>query len=724
MADASGKIGPNRHEVKPRAVGEAIVFLVDWRAAMLRKECPVNETLPETVSLLKAVLQCIVHVMKTALKTRCNDVISIIAFGAGGKNQKDKWPGVHIIRPLQFLNADVIRKLEHIAATVGKEEKKEHNVVQEETKEPFKNHIAVPPPIGDDVPVQFDKALRAARFEFTSTAKVLRTPRNRRKMFVFTHAENPAGDDPVDCKRAFSQAAGLFRQGVSIDVTILMELNDLTRSMSEDACEGGVQPFFDELVYGDEEEFSFEQGNCVSRNVYSREDLSAKLTKKEMHKRAIFRTVFILGDDYKFGVALYSLMRKATRPSKVELSQATKKRVEKITTYTCEGVGRILKPTDIRYTYKLPCLRDARARSATIKKPEIGFEEDYDDAVAPTSSSARLLFGFTAKELSAISDIAERGLVLYGFRKRSSFKREYIMQAPLFVYPDEASYEGSTAVFVQLLRSLLKKDLIAIVRERLRRGSSGPRFAALLPQEETEDASGVRLTPGGFQMHLLPYKNDVYVAWREEMKKAEDAKNTSPNAVVGKVEHDVIAEEPIGTEQARRFIKRLGIKHYSPDLFTNADLQAFYEGLQTAAGVARDESSAQETMLNPNEPQMIERAGAVLDEFKYLTMGVAFDGVSMADKFGTKTGKRSREAAERDVKRRAKQELELHEAKKALDVDLYRAAARHGTLEKLLKTELVLYCKAFGIKYSSSSNKKNLAILIEHHFRQNQEEEK
>lgn len=60
----------------------------------------------------------------------------------------------------------------------------------------------------------------------------------------------------------------------------------------------------------------------------------------------------------KIGVELYTLLRKEKRPTKLELVAARNKPAFKITTATCESVGKDLKPEINRYMFTPDCLKN------------------------------------------------------------------------------------------------------------------------------------------------------------------------------------------------------------------------------------------------------------------------------------------------------------------------------------------------------------------------------
>merc|ERR1712002_242385 len=84
------------------------------------------------------------------------------------------------------------------------------------------------------------------------------------------------------------------------------------------------------------------------------------------------------------------------------------------------------------------------------------------------------------------------GIQLLGFRPLSHLRRHHHIGPSSFLYPDEASTEGSTRLFVALLRRCREKQKIALARI-IPRQHSAPILAALIPQEEERGEDGLQV---------------------------------------------------------------------------------------------------------------------------------------------------------------------------------------------------------------------------------------
>lgn len=695
-------------------VRDAVVFLVDWRRSMLTKSCPVSDGSEATAPVLHVVLKCISSIMKEKILARSSDLISVIAFGIHGEGERESWPRMRVIQPLEGLTAAGILRLDSLAESakmLGQDELVLESSLNDDAATGNKNVF-----FGDNTPVEFDKALWAAKHEFAEKTKADKPGLvHRRKIFVLTDDDDPSGGSVGSRSLSVTQAKDLFEQNATIDVTLL---SSEPASEEEDLNTGRSSFFYKVIAAGDEEQ-DLARKSRVTENVASLDDLALNLRKRQRTKRALCRTTFELGPGYKFGVALYSLAQKSRRPTRVDLAADTNQQVKKITTATCEAVGTSLKKSEIRLTYRLPCLKNVRPKKITNdpKTAERAKATEIANAGGPP------LFGFTHKELGEIGDFGVTGLVLVGFKPLSSFRKENIMRAPSFVYPDDKSYTGSTAVFTQLLNSMVKKEVLAIALVSLRRGSAPPRFAALLPQPE-EYENGVQVLPPGFQCFALPYKNDIRTAWRADMaenepvppEKNEDVLQKDEDVLEGEPQPEPSVDLPVeGLDEARKMIGKLTINHYDPRDFKNPDMQRFYAGLEAAAGV--DGGRKQLVYkLDPNLDQMEDRAGKLMEEFKNVTMGDEFDGAMMAERYGTKTAKRAFKSAGRASAKRQKTETETKNAMDMVDTELFKERFRTNSINKFIKVDLLAYLRVNGVECQQSCKKAKCVELVYEHL--------
>lgn len=683
-------------------IRDALVFVVDWRLTMLQKDPAIDiaEDLcssPGNSSLLSITLRCIADVMKSKIISRDADSIAVVAFGARGAHNRQGWPGVRIIRQLKPSDASGIKQLQRLAQRLeaGDADKLQQMTEQQLTDLPV-DEADRDFCFGPDAQVEFDKTLWAVRHQFTTVAASRLDILNRKRVFLFTNDEDPSRGNQIVRQLCVTQANDLADMGATLDVSLLTSPAKLAETGQTERLPDSAS-FFNDLVYTDDQPHAESRGSVMLATICSFDDLRTRVRRKHMTKRALRRTVLILGDDYNVGVALYALVRKASKPVKVELVAATNKPVMKITTNTCEAVGEVLKPNAIRYMYAPLYLKNTSFHTGA-------------DRVTNNSPRERL-YGFKKSELPKLKILGKVGLVMYGFRNRSCMRKEYTLGPPIFVYPDDTKYTGSKVAFASLHKCMLRRNLIGIVSVNWGESfGSGMRFAALVPQDEKYSDDMEQVVPGGFHMFYLPYKDDVYTAWRNEL----DSDYEEESVVSAKKDDELIAEESEAVSVARRLTNRLTITDYSPNLFLNPDLQRFYAGLENAAGV-ESWFNPQDDLLNPDMEMMQQRGAHLATEFKRLVVGGDFDGEALAEQFGTKSNKRAAEQSAAALKRAAEKQAAMEDAKKHCDVEKIMKMSEEGVLDKLLKPELQLYCRAHGL--NANGTKKNLLILIEDHIK-------
>ncbi|CAN8073539.1 unnamed protein product [Agarophyton chilense] len=701
------------------AVRDAILFLVDWRTAMVRKDPSIE--ISEDISqappcLLSLTLRCIADVMKSKIVSKNGDAVGIIAFGARGSFTRQNWPGIRIVRPLKSSDARSVKLLQNLAKRLENGEA-DHLIhlsdeQLENTPVPEANPLLCFGPNGS---TEFDKALWAARHQFTAVSSSRFSVLHRKRIFIFTNDEDPSRGSDAISKQCVSQMKDLADMSAVVHVNVLFSPSRLNESSAK--LETMATGFFGNLIYADEDNVNENRGDVTIATVYSFEDLCSRVRRKETSKRSLRKTVFVLGPNYKIGVMMYALVRKAARPQKVELAASTKKPVIKMTTNTCDSGGTTLKPEEIRSTFAAPYLRDLNPAAAGNSVETGEREENGDSTKSDDASTAEIpkVHGFTREEVNKAKALGKVGIYLYAFRKAHLMKPEYNMGPPTFLFPDDSVYIGSTQAFATLLKCMLRRKVIAIVAVRLSAVTSvGMRFAALVPQEEEFAEDIEQSVPGGFQLHYLPYKDDVYTDWRKEIAEMK------LEVKVEKKEENVFVEMngSKSVSVARKMVSQLELEPYSPNSFLNPDLQRFYTGLENAAGI---ESTYQprDELLNPKVAEMQSRAASEMEELKQLEAGADFDGVEEAELHGRKSTKRAAQTAKAALEKAKKKKEAMVEAQDACDDSMYTSRFHDGTLGKLKKTELQLYCRAHGLK--DKGTKENLIILIEDDIMHNEQ---
>lgn len=735
------------HQRKGFNIRDAIVFLIDWRKPMLEHDPLLSPSGAPSVgddakvSLLSICLRIVSEVMKAKIRERNTDMVSVIAFGSGGPPVRSGWPGVRIVRPLRPSDAAGIKRLQALAERLeaGEADRPSHDShfaasmvdseLHEDADEDFR--------FGDDDQVEFDKALWAARHQFTTLSAVPHNIFHRKRVFVFTNDDDPSRGTQAVRQLSLTQARDLADMGATMVVTLLALPSHLTETPASplsgtnsliDSAGNKALPwpprFFSPLVYGnDGTAKSSENGSVSVSTVHSFDKLCSMIKRKENTKRAIRITHLTLGDDYKIGIALFALIRKAGRPSKIELVAETNKPVYKITMHTCESVGQTLKPDDIRHFFQADFIKQESKR--------------ITEGLADSDS---VIHGFSKVELPKAKGLGPTGLVMYGFRDKSYLRKEYILGPPSFVFPDDSKLEGSTKAFAVLHKCMLKRGVIGIVSVRRSDISgSGLRFGALVPQQEKFSDKGEQLIPGGMYLHILPYKDDVYTLWRnelpggivksdeennegggadngsdlEDIKSERNVLEKSESVLVALKKEEKVLEESESVLIARNMMRKLKLRDYNTHTFANPDLQRFYNGLELAAGVETT-YAPDDDLLDPDMEAMEQRAGDLMRKVQQLEAGSYFDADAVANRFGTKSNKRAAETHERKLLRDKERDAKRFKAQAECDDEMFENMSRNGNLNQLVVKELQVYCRAHGLP--ERGNKKNLILSIEDHL--------
>lgn len=200
--------------------------------------------------------------------------------------------------------------------------------------------------------------------------------------------------------------------------------------------------------------------------------LTKRVYRKDYRKKANSKVQFEIGENVRFGVALYSMARKALKPSKVLLDRDTDNVIVRKRVY--------LQTTNDQSEVKLMGPGDQR------KSIEYGNEKIF----------------FTTDEHSRIHSMLPRGIKLLGFKPITSIQTEYFINPCLFMFPCEDQFEGSTKIFAALWSRCLARQL-AMIGLMVQRYKSTPTIVALVPQENDEN-----LRSNGFRVIYLPYKED------------------------------------------------------------------------------------------------------------------------------------------------------------------------------------------------------------------------
>lgn len=448
-----------------------------------------------------------------------------------------------------------------------------------------------------------------------------------KRIMLFTNNDNPHADNPSLQRQAKTKSRDLSEIGIEID---LMHMQPPNRAFD-------ASLFYQDVIQLDEDECGI-----LPDPAEMFEELLCRVQRKEYKKRPLATLPLILADGIELGVSVYNLCRSATKSSYVNLDSHTNEEVKIHTKYICKDTGRELMPTDIKL-YQM-----------------FGGEKVI----------------FEKEEVTSMKTFGDPGLLLMGFKPRSSVKTYHHIRPAQFLYPSEKSVSGSTTLFSALLGRCIARDVVPICRFIPRRNSP-PRFVALLPQEEEIDEHNNQVKPPGFHVIFLPFTDDLRRLKYEQTPKAT-------------------------TEQinkAKQVIKNL-TSGFDSSNFENPSLQKHFKNLEALA-LDRDEPEELIDHTEPKTEAIDRKAGEAIKQFKDVVFPDDYDPLGKPAATKRKAGTADGSAAKK--------------GKAGVDVEIdMREEAQKGRLSKLTVPVLKDFVKQAGIK--CGTKKADLVEAIKSHF--------
>lgn len=448
-----------------------------------------------------------------------------------------------------------------------------------------------------------------------------------KRIMLFTNNDNPHADNPSLQRQAKTKSRDLSEIGIEID---LMHMQPPNRAFD-------ASLFYQDVIQLDEDECGI-----LPDPAEMFEELLCRVQRKEYKKRPLATLPLTLADGIELGVSVYNLCRSATKSSYVNLDSHTNEEVKIHTKYICKDTGRELMPTDIKL-YQM-----------------FGGEKVI----------------FEKEEVTSMKTFGDPGLLLMGFKPRSSVKTYHHIRPAQFLYPSEKSVSGSTTLFSALLGRCIARDVVPICRFIPRRNSP-PRFVALLPQEEELDEHNNQVRPPGFHVIFLPFTDDLRRLKYEQTPKAT-------------------------TEQinkAKQVIKNL-TSGFDSSNFENPSLQKHFKNLEALA-LDRDEPEELIDHTEPKTEAIDRKAGEAIKQFKDVVFPDDYDPLGKPAATKRKAGTADGSAAKK--------------GKAGVDIEIdMREEAQKGRLSKLTVPVLKDFVKQAGIK--CGTKKADLVEAIKSHF--------
>lgn len=448
-----------------------------------------------------------------------------------------------------------------------------------------------------------------------------------KRVMLFTNNDSPHADDSALQRQAKTKSRDLAEIGIEID---LMHIQPPGRAFDSSI-------FYQDVIQLDDDECGI-----LPDPAEKFEELIYRVQRKEYKKGAMTNLPLTLADGIELGVSVYNLCRPATKSSYVNLDSHSNEEIKTHTKYICKDTGRELMPTDIKL-YQM-----------------FGGEKVI----------------FEKEEVDAMKTLGDPGLLLMGFKPKSSLKSYYHIRPAQFLYPSEKSVSGSTTLFSALLTRCIARDVVPICRLIPRRNAA-PRFVALLPQEEELDEHKAQVCPPGFHVIFLPFTDDLRRLKYEQTPKATEEQVTKAKEVIKKL--------TLGFESSQ---------------FENPSLQKHYKNLEALA-LDRDEPEDVTDHTEPNVEGIDRKAGEAIKEFKDVVFPDDYDPSKKLTATKRKAG-----AAEGGSAKKSK-------ASSDVEIDM-REEAQKGRLAKLTVPVLKDFVKQAGIK--CGTKKADLVEAIKDHF--------
>ncbi|XP_078670964.1 X-ray repair cross-complementing protein 5-like [Branchiostoma floridae x Branchiostoma belcheri] len=440
-----------------------------------------------------------------------------------------------------------------------------------------------------------------------------------KRLLLFTNNDDPHVGNINLQRQAKTKAKDLEGLGIN---TELLHMNKPGGEPFD------ITKFYQDIIVIPEDE----DVTCLPDPAAKFEELLERVRYKEHKKRTLARVPLSLGEGLEFGVGIYTQVRETYKGKKVKLDARTNQEVRTITKTVDSETGKFLMPSDVK-------------KVQSWGGRDIAFEND---------------------EIVEMKVFDKPGLVLMGFKPRTSLKPYFHIRPAQFLFPDESVISGSTRLFSALLQRCLARDVVPICRY-IPRKNSPPKFVALLPQKEEFDDNNMQSTPAGFHVIFLPFADDLRKLNFEDTPRAKQDQ----------------------VDKAKEIINKLKFK-YDPMSFENPVIQQHYRNLEALA-LDRDAPEEVYDFTQPDKERIDRRAGQLVGEFKDMVFP---DGYTPGAKPKRKTAAATaaEQVTEADIKR----------------------MAQAGTLGKLTVPVLKDFCKQAGVKFTGNKKQDVIDAISEH----------
>ncbi|KAL2812584.1 SPOC like C-terminal domain-containing protein [Aspergillus granulosus] len=520
-----------------KTVRDAVLFAIEISDSMLQPRPSADPKKSKQESPATAALKCAYHLMQQRIISNPHDMIGVLLYGTKLSKFYDEdensrgdlsYPNCYLFTDLDIPSAHEVLEL--------------RSLVEDDDKA---QEILVP----SEEEVSMANVLFCANQIFTSKAPNFLS----RRLFIVTDNENPHENKKSLRSAATVRAKDLYDLGVTIELFPISQVNH----------EFDTSKFYDDIIYKaspmDPDAPAYlkpDSKTDAQDGISILNSLLSSINSRSVARRALFSNVSLeLGPNFKISVSGYLLFKRQepARSCYVWLGGEKPQIAKGVTTQIADDTARTIEKSEIRKAYKFG-----------------------GDQVS-----------FTPEEQKGLRDFGDPVIRIIGFKPLSALPFWANVKHPLFIYPSEEDYVGSTRVFSALYQKLLKDQKAALVWY-IARKTAGPVLAAMMAGEEKVDENGVQKFPPGLWILPLPFADDV---------------RQNPEYTLQ------VAPEPL-IDQMRTIIQQLQLPKgvYEPAKYPNPSLQWHYRILQALA-LDEDLPEQPEDKTLPKYRQIDKRAG-------------------------------------------------------------------------------------------------------------------
>ncbi|KAJ3358183.1 X-ray repair cross-complementing protein 6 [Allomyces javanicus] len=420
---------------------------------------------PAAKTLRKLPFYAAVQCVRTLLMDRAidgtGDLVGVLMYNTRKADEPTARPGIHLYRSMQEPDANVIRDLWEMGSSEAKFDKD----------------------IGSTVPGFPPASLTSVVQQALAAFQSIKGKVGHKRLIWITNHDRPPGCDDLGTSKALHTR---FRdaRNMSIDLACYFFPTATTGAFDLAPFWGACLGYDEDHDYTSLDPSTDTDGVAPSLTVplfvTSPSALRSAMRRREARQRTGFRAVFRLTPNSTMGVRGYVMYIKAPKQAAApaRVLAETYAPVTRVSQFICEETTGVIDPgTQI----------------------ELG-----------TCYAGQNVYMSLEERAAIIGGLGNSGeIVLLGFKRRKTLKRTHNLTHSTFLYPDEAAYRGSIAVFAALVDQLILQDKYAVARYHPRAGSA-PRLAALIPQRETRDpVTNDVVVPGGLHAIPLPFKDDL-----------------------------------------------------------------------------------------------------------------------------------------------------------------------------------------------------------------------